>query len=367
MTCFRLLCGTLLFTLAVTASAQDGRSRNLNIYGSDKNSRSLTVTMTNNSSANSILVYDTKTHALIQTLSTHGLGGVAGNARGVRQFNNSMVAVVNNGSNTVSTFVLNSLGTLVLNQTISVISPPVSIDFANNHMYVAEATSTESFLMNGNSVLQRDGRTNLILAGGGPALAGDTAQIGVVSASQLLVTLKTDPTPGTVDVIALNSNGAIMSTAQPVSAPMGSLTPFGFSVLTDGTALITLAHSNDLGLFRNGAFISVIKNGSQVAPCWTTKVGKYVMAINTGSMTISREISTGNNIFIDNQVAASITTGGNPTDSDANGGYQVVLDHTTSDSHLSFFTVNKFGELTADQSPVSLGVSNPNGVAILVP
>ena len=47
-----------------------------------------------------------------------------------------------------------------------------------------------------------------------------------------------------------------------VSAPDGTLTPFGFSVYPDGTAVITLAHSNQDGLFRDGAFAAVIEAGS---------------------------------------------------------------------------------------------------------
>ena len=66
-----------------------------------------------------------------------------------------------------------------------------------------------------------------------------------------------------------------------MSAPAGTLTPFGFSVYPDGTAVMTLAHSSQDGLFRNGAFTSVIDAG-QSAPCWTTRAGKYVFTANTG-------------------------------------------------------------------------------------
>jgi len=38
--------------------------------------RTLVVTMTNDQSANQIKVYDAESHALLQTLSTHGKGGV---------------------------------------------------------------------------------------------------------------------------------------------------------------------------------------------------------------------------------------------------------------------------------------------------
>jgi hypothetical protein len=137
-------------------------------------------------------------------------------------------------------------------------------------------------------------------------------------------------------------------------------------VYPDGTALITLAHSSQDGLFRKGAFTDVIAAG-QTAPCWMTRVGKYVFTANTGSMTISRLIGTGNNIFVDSPVAAQIVTGGAPSDIDAAGGVLGVIDHVggpTPTSHLSLFTYNKFGELTASGAPIAIG-PNANGVAVM--
>jgi hypothetical protein len=36
-------------------------------------------------------------------------------------------------------------------------------------------------------------------------------------------------------------------------------------------------------------------------------------------------------------------------------------------SHLSLFTYNAFGELTASGGPINVGVPNANGVAIMAP
>jgi hypothetical protein len=178
------------------------------------------------------------------------------------------------------------------------------------------------------------------------------------------VTLKTDPDPGTVDVVRLH-DGAITGTAPvAVSAPAGSLTPFGFSVYRDGTAVITLAHSSQVGLFRDGAFTSVIA-ASQAADCWSTRAGKYVFTANTGSRTISRLIGTGNHVFVDAPVAATIVTGGAPSDIDTDQGVLAVIDHGAGQSHLSLFTYNAFGELTAAGAPIDVGVANANGVAIM--
>ena len=42
-----------------------------------------------------------------------------------------------------------------------------------------------------------------------------------------------------------------------------------------------------------------------------------------------------------------------------------VIDHGAGQSHLSLFRYNEFGELTAQGTPITVGVPNANGVAIL--
>jgi hypothetical protein len=299
---------------------------------------------------------------LLQTLSTEGKGDVGGNARGVKQFNGELFAAVNNGSNTVALYTREGDG-LKFDKLVTTTSAPVSVDFGNDHMYVAGATTIDSFPLHGDNVQGKDGTTLLELAGGGAPPSGSTAQVGVLDERHVLVTLKTDPDPGTVDVVALD-DGAVTGAPAAVSAPAGTLTPFGFSVYPDGTAVLTLAHSSQAGLFRNGAFTSVIDVG-QTADCWMTRVGKYVFTANTGSGTISRLIGTGNHIFVDSPVAASIASGGAPSDIDAQQGVLGVIDHGAGQSHLSLFTYNKFGELAANGTPITLGVANANGVAIM--
>jgi hypothetical protein len=334
------------------------------VLRADDHGSTIAVTMTNDVVANEIRVYDTQTHALLQTLATNGQGGAAGNARGVRQYNGEIVAAVNAGSNTVAVFRRDG-DRLRFQQSVTTTSSPVSIDFGNGHMYVAGATSIDSFRVREGFVEWMDGTTALELAGGGVPPPGSTAQVGVINHSQLLVTLKTDPTPGTVDVVTLN-DGAIAGTApKAVSAPTGSLTPFGFSVYPDGTAVITLAHSNQDGLFRDGAFGAVIAPG-QSAPCWTTRAGKYVFTANTGSRTITRLVGTGSNVFVDSAVAGSVPTGA-PADLDTDGGILGVIDHAAGQSHVSLFRYNAFGELTPSGAAIVVGVPNANGVAILAP
>ena len=70
----------------------------------------------------------------------------------------------------------------------------MSIDFGNDHMYVAGATTVDSFAMHRHAAWNGWTAPPARLAGGGVAANGSTAQVGVVDSRRLLVTLKTDPT-----------------------------------------------------------------------------------------------------------------------------------------------------------------------------
>jgi hypothetical protein len=325
----------------------------------------LAVTMTNDPSANAIEVYDALTHVRLQTLPTRGKGGVAGNARGIKQHDGELLAVVNNGSSDVSLFRRQNNG-FRFERLIPTTSAPVSIDFGNDHMYVAGATTVDSFPLFDHHVGNLDGTTTLQLVTGVIPQPGSTAQVGALDQRHLLVTLKTDPDPGTVDVVALDRDGSVAGAVTAVSAPDGTLTPFGFSVYPDGSAIVTLAHTSQDGLFRDGAFAAVIDAG-QAAPCWTTRVGKYVFTANTGSKTISRLIGTGGHVFVDAAMAAKVTAGGSPSDIDADRGVLGVLDKAAGAAHLSLFTYNTFGELTPSGPAIALGAAGANGVAIVGP
>src|SRR5262249_44712686 len=163
--------------------------------------------------------YDADSGVLLQTLSTHGKGGVGGNARGIKQLDGALVAVVNNGSNTVALFRRDG-DRLRFDKTVSTTSAPVSVDFGNDHLYVAGAPTVDSFVLHEPAVQFLDGTANLVLADGGLPPAGSTGQIGVTSERELLVTLKTDPDPGTVDTVSLN-RGAVTGSSTAVSAPQG--------------------------------------------------------------------------------------------------------------------------------------------------
>ena len=194
MSRLKSLCGAAAVLVFVTgvASLQAGRR-----------AATLAVIMTNDPLSNRINVYDVGANVLLQTLSTHGMGGVGGNARGVKQYKGEIVAVVNNGSNTVALYKRRGKA-LKFDKLVTTTSAPVSVDFGNDHMYVAGTTTVDSFVLQGNSVEWMDGTTWLALVGGGLPPNGSTAQVGVIDDRSLIVTLKTDPDPGTVDIVPLD-------------------------------------------------------------------------------------------------------------------------------------------------------------------
>jgi len=97
--------------------------------------------------------------------ASDGQGG-GGNARGVKQHDGRLVAVVNNGSNSVALFRRDG-DLLKFDKVVSTTSAPVSVDFGNDHLCVAGATTVDSFVLHQNSVQGLDGTTVLELAGGG--------------------------------------------------------------------------------------------------------------------------------------------------------------------------------------------------------
>src|SRR5262249_33542225 len=154
---------------------------------------------------------------------------VSGNARGVKQYNGDIVAAVNNGSNTVALYKREG-NAFRFDRLVSTTSAPVSVDFGNDHLYVAGASTVDSFVLQHDHVEWRDGTALLELAGGGPPPAGSTAQVGVLGERRLLVTLKADPDPGTVDIVPLRGGAVSGAAPTAVPAPATSLTPFGFAV-----------------------------------------------------------------------------------------------------------------------------------------
>jgi hypothetical protein len=316
--------------------------------------RTLVVT-SSNTSANDLLVYDTA-GSLVQTVATGGQGGVGGNAGGIAT-QKSTVAVVNFGSQSVSIFIRQGSG-FGLTEIVTAASSPVSVAFGKDHLYILGTTTVESHRLSGSTV--DPGADGVVALARGD---GSAAQVGVVG-DQLVISEKS----GAIEVADLRG-GPVVGPAVLVQIPAGSDTPFGL-VTRGENGYVTIAHSDEISLIKNGQLVALTAIGSsfptgpgQQAPCWITLIGSYLFTSNSPSHSISRLVATGENIVLDEPVAAR--TGGAPTDIAAARQQLAVLESDANgQAHLTQFTIGDDGSLV--QIATTAIASPANGVGIIV-
>jgi len=333
----RFIIQTILVVTAVLFSPLTSTA-----YGFNSDHQALVMTATNNASTNRLLIYDTSGN-LQQTIPTGGMGGVSGNAGGV-EAKGDMVAVVNFGSQSVSIFNRNSSG-FNLTEQFSTVSKPVSVAFGNDHLYVLGLTTVESHKISGNNVdINPDGTVDLLAAD------GSAGQVGALS-NQLIISEKS----GTVETVNL-SGGKVSGSATAVALPAGSDTPFG--LITSGDkGYVTIAHSDEISLIKNGEVKAITPSVTQHAPCWLALSGNYLYSANSPSKSISMYVATGNGITQLIPVAASLA--GAPTDITSEDKTLAVIDSMD----ISVFKIEAGGSLSLISS-TNTGSAN-NGIAIV--
>ena len=108
--------------------------------------------------------------------------------------------------------------------------------------------------------------------------------MGVVT-GQLVITEKDN---GVIETVNLLSDGAVSGLPKLVqNIPSSPNTPFGLVTRGDD-AYVTIAHSNEITLVRDGKVLTVTGSGSQSAPCWLTLVGPFLFSSNSPSLSMSR-------------------------------------------------------------------------------
>ncbi|HET7217081.1 MAG TPA: hypothetical protein VFJ02_03500, partial [Vicinamibacterales bacterium] len=132
---------------------------------------------------------------------------------------------------------------------------------------------------------------------------------------------------------------------------------------------VTIAHSDQIGVVKNGQLLSLTATGSdfpdgpgQQAPCWIALTGPYLFTSNSPSHTLSRLVAGGQSILLDVPVAAH--TGGAPIDITADGDLLAVVESNGGGvSHLTQFSIDASGNLT--QTVSTAIASAANGIAIV--
>jgi hypothetical protein len=312
------------------------------------------ILTSSNAQANQLLVYD-NSGTLIRSVSTEGQGGAARNGGGIAVKTNT-VAVVNFGSQSVAIFDREG-DTLALRQLVPTLSPPLSVAFGKDHLYVLGTATVESHRIQSSAIDSgADGQAALLRAD------GSAAQVGVLG-EQLVISEKNGP----VEIVGL-VGGAVAGTPVEVALPASSLTPFGL-VTRGGNAYVTFATSDEVSLIKNGRVAATTAIGSgtpdgpgQHAPCWIAVVGAYAFTTNSPSHSISRFIVTGDQVIIEDPTAAH--TNGAPTDIAASAERIAVVESDGNvQAHLTQFLVSNDGSLT--QVASSAIASPANGVAIV--
>jgi hypothetical protein len=308
------------------------------------------MTASNDPNNNMLLVYDAK-GSILQSVPTQGKGGVAPNivAGGIAKSGNAL-AVINYGSQTVSLFRLQE-GEPIFVQQIETLSKPVSVTFGNNHLYILGTNTIQSHMLNQGSANPNPDGSSKLLVGDGSA-----AQVGFLQ-NQLIISERSNM----IELVELQG-GAVTQSIKPVQLPPPpkNKTPVGLA--TRGTtAFVTIAHSDLVGLVKNGSLEKVVSTESQHAPCWLTLAGPWLFSSNTPSKSISRFDVTENSLTLAQLIA--VQTQGEPTDIDAQNGILAVLESSNNTMKISQFQIDNQGNLQLiNSNPTS---NTANGIAVI--
>lgn len=312
------------------------------------------VVTASNAPQNQLLVYDTSGQ-LLQTVPTLGQGGAGGNGGGVAA-SGDVVAVINFGSQNVSTFVRGD-GGFTLRDLVPVASQPLSLAFGQDHLYVLGTATVESHRLQPDGIDPvADGTAALIAAD------GSAAQVGVVG-DRLVVTEKS----GVVETVELRG-GAVSGAASALSLPSAALaSPFGLAT-RGANAYVTVAASDLVTVIRNEELAAAVATGTpggagEHSPCWAVVIGPYLFTSNTPSHTVSRLVAASNHLLLDRAVVAQ--TAGTPADIAAEGDLLALIEgNGDGTAHVTQFQITADGDLV--QTATTAIASRANGIAIVI-
>ncbi|HUA44366.1 MAG TPA: beta-propeller fold lactonase family protein [Solirubrobacteraceae bacterium] len=396
--------------------------------GKGKSSASLgfVFSQSNNPKANSVYVFKRKadgTIKLFETIKTGGKGTASQQPFGlpvvdsadsiVVSANGKLLFVVNDGSNTVTSFRIRSGGITRADTAKSGGVLPISLAVQGNLLYVLNGVSGSiqgyTFSTAGRLTPIAGSRRNLSVSGAN----GVAADIGFnPSGKWLLVTMRylplttgTNGNPGLIDTFPVKANGSVGAPTQHTAA---TPTPFGFrftksGILVDTSAGVVKTINNAPppltdGTQANGSLqtYTVAANGTLTpisnaasggrAACWVvlTNNDKYAFVTNTLSATATNPapgapIGTGASGLARYKVAANgsltflgnVNTGpGTPTDVglSPDGKYLYMANPTQGllpfGSHVEAYKVGPGGSLTlVGATPMTLA-PGLSGIAV---
>jgi 6-phosphogluconolactonase len=314
--------GSTLFALASVAAFTASPA-----LAHSSSSQGFVFSQSNNPKANSVYVFKRKANGtikLFETIKTGGKGTASQQPFGgpvvdsadsiVLSQNRKLLFVVNDGSNTVTSFRVNSGGITRSDTAKSNGKLPISLAVSGNWLYVLNGVSgnISGYTFNANGKLTPiPGSTRSLSPSGANGVAAD---IGFApNAKWLFVTLRylplttgTNGQPGVIDSFHVRANGSVgLADAQTAATP----TPFGFrftssGIMVDSSAGVVKTVNNAPpplgdGQQANGSLqtytvntlgkltpVSNVASGGRAA-CWVvlTNNDKFAFVTNTLSAT----------------------------------------------------------------------------------
>lgn len=308
--------------------------------------------MSNETDTNRILVFNLETDGSLNFASSvssggKGFGNRLGSQGGVSVSNNGKwLFAANSGSNSVSSFRIDSKGLTLVSTVSSKGINPVSIACHENLVAVANAGD------NGNIVLFKLSAAGALseIPGASKDLGNTPTVPGQVSFTRdgmmLVASLKQ-----TNKIVAykLNTNGEFgtfyeIATNSPV--------PFGFAIGTNNQLYVTEAGENKVSVY--GLSANGLKNlvtpfiPNQIGPCWATALanGKYFYVANAGTNNVSGFKVNDNNSFtmLSNGIVA--TSGQRTIDIVSSADSKFVYTLNAESKSIRQYAVNPDGQLT---------------------
>lgn len=319
--------------------------------------------MTNQTSGNSIAVFNRApngTLKMVGTFATGGTGfGTGGDPLGSQgslglSSDGHFLFAANAGSNDISVMRAGPAGVSLVDKVPSGGTEPVSIALYKDLVYVLNAGGTPNIT---GFALGPDGMLTMIPGSSRP-LAGGTsaAPAGISFTPEGSFLAVTEKGTNTIDIYAVFENGR---TSGPISNPSNGTTPFGFT-FGHGDALIVseafggapnegAASSYQVTNSGDLATISGSVADTQTAPCWVvaTNNGRLAFLSNTGSGTISSyRVGRGGSLTLLNAAAGSTGAASSPIDMALSANSQFLYALSAAQGTVSAFQVEMDGSLT---------------------
>ncbi len=330
---------------------------------------SFVYVMTNEASANHVVVFEHKGNALtqVQEISTGGQGsGGSGDPLGSQgsltlSNDQSLLFAANAGSDEITSFTVDHGHLTFADKEPSGGTRPVSVTAHDNLVYVANAGGSPNVT---GFVVHEDGRMTMI-PGSTVALPGGSgvspAQVSFTRDGESLIV--TDKGTNMIDIVPLPDHhepaGAV------VSVPANGPSPFGFAFAGRRKLAVTQAGNGTVSSYRiegeEDNQLQPVTNSLAdmgMAPCWiVTTRDHYAFVVNSATASIaSLGVASDGTLTLIASAAAGTGAGSGPIDESASSDGRFLYVITTNTGSIFAFRIDG-AQLTAAGSASGLPMS----------